>query len=245
MRCSAGSATCSTTGRSASTTPPSSASPPPSGPAACCGLTPQQIVHAIGIHVAGAVALNQTRVGTLSNWKAGAAADAARTAIFAVELAQGGMTGPAQVFEGPDGFFSRINRKPFGLPQARRRRRAVRNHALLHQALHARPVRPDGRAGGGRGARVLHRRRRDRAGEHPGVAQGDRGHGGLTRQMAPADARDRRPQHALCGRRGADVRHGRRAALRRPLSARPAPSGPRRPRALPAVRRRPSPSSRR
>jgi 2-methylcitrate dehydratase len=81
------------------------------------GLTPQQIVHAIGIHVAGGVALNQTRVGTLSNWKAGAAADAARTAIFAVELAQGGMTGPAQVFEGPDGFFSRINRKPFGLPK--------------------------------------------------------------------------------------------------------------------------------
>ena len=81
------------------------------------GLTPQQIVHAIGIHVAGGVALNQTRVGTLSNWKAGAAAEAARTAIFAVQLAQSGMTGPAQVFEGPDGFFSRINRKPFGLPK--------------------------------------------------------------------------------------------------------------------------------
>jgi 2-methylcitrate dehydratase len=81
------------------------------------GLTPQQIVHAIGIHVAGGVALNQTRVGTLSNWKAGAAAEAARTAIFAVQLAQGGMTGPAQVFEGPDGFFSRINRKPFALPK--------------------------------------------------------------------------------------------------------------------------------
>jgi 2-methylcitrate dehydratase len=81
------------------------------------GLPPQQIVHAIGIHVAGGVALNQTRVGTLSNWKAGAAAEAARTAIFAVQLAQSGMTGPAQVFEGPDGFFSRINRKPFALPK--------------------------------------------------------------------------------------------------------------------------------
>src|SRR5215472_5372799 len=75
------------------------------------GLAPQQLVHAIGIYVAGNVALNQTRVGTLSNWKACAAAEASRKAIFAVELAQAGMTGPQQVFEGRDGFFNRINRK--------------------------------------------------------------------------------------------------------------------------------------
>jgi len=81
------------------------------------GLTQQQIVHAIGIYVAGNVALNQTRVGTLSNWKACAAAEASRKAIFAVELAQAGMTGPIQVFEGRDGFFNRINRKPFRLPK--------------------------------------------------------------------------------------------------------------------------------
>jgi 2-methylcitrate dehydratase len=81
------------------------------------GLTSQQIVHAIGIFVTGGVALNQTRVGTLSNWKAGAAAEAGRKAIFAVQLAQAGMTGPEQVFEGPDGFFKRINRKSFALPK--------------------------------------------------------------------------------------------------------------------------------
>jgi 2-methylcitrate dehydratase len=80
------------------------------------GLTPQQMVHAIGIYVAGGVALNQTRVGTLSNWKACAAAEATRQAIFAAQLAQAGMTGPNQVFEGPDGFFARISRQPFALP---------------------------------------------------------------------------------------------------------------------------------
>jgi 2-methylcitrate dehydratase len=80
-------------------------------------LTPQEMVHAIGIFVVGGVALNQTRVGALSNWKACAAAEAARKAIFAVQLAQAGMTGPNQVFEGPDGFFKRINRKPFTLPR--------------------------------------------------------------------------------------------------------------------------------
>jgi 2-methylcitrate dehydratase len=80
------------------------------------GLSAAQIEHAIGIYVAGGVALNQTRVGTLSNWKAGSQAEAGRQAIFAALLAQAGMTGPAEVFEGPDGFFSRINRKPFALP---------------------------------------------------------------------------------------------------------------------------------
>jgi 2-methylcitrate dehydratase len=80
------------------------------------GLTSQQIVHAIDIHVAGNVALNQTRVGALSNWKACSAPEAARKAIFAVQLAQAGMTGPNEVFEGRDGFFKRINRKPFRLP---------------------------------------------------------------------------------------------------------------------------------
>jgi 2-methylcitrate dehydratase len=81
------------------------------------GLSQQQIVHALGIYVVGNVTLNQTRVGTLSNWKACAAAESARQAIFAVQLAQAGMTGPNQVFEGPDGFFQRINRKPFALPK--------------------------------------------------------------------------------------------------------------------------------
>jgi 2-methylcitrate dehydratase len=81
------------------------------------GLTRQQIVHAIGIYVASGVVLNQTRVGTLSNWKACASAEASRHAIFAVQLAQSGMTGPNEVFEGRDGFFNRINRKPFTLPK--------------------------------------------------------------------------------------------------------------------------------
>ena len=81
------------------------------------GLMPKQIVQAICIYVAGNVALNQTRAGTLSNWKACSGAEASRNAIFAVQLAQSGMTGPSQVFEGRDGFFNRINRKPFSLPK--------------------------------------------------------------------------------------------------------------------------------
>ena len=81
------------------------------------GLTPEQMVHAIGITVGGNTAINQGRVGTLSNWKDFASAEASRKAIFSAQLAQAGMTGPSQVFEGPSGFFNVISRKTFDLPK--------------------------------------------------------------------------------------------------------------------------------
>jgi 2-methylcitrate dehydratase len=81
------------------------------------GLTREQLVHAIGITVGGNTAINQGRVGTLSNWKAFASAEACRKAIFSAQLAQAGMTGPSQVFEGRDGFFNVISRGAFALPK--------------------------------------------------------------------------------------------------------------------------------
>jgi 2-methylcitrate dehydratase len=81
------------------------------------GLSAEQMVHAIGIMVGGNTAINQGRVGTLSNWKDFACAEASRKAIFSAQLAQAGMTGPNRVFEGPLGFFHAITRKPFELPK--------------------------------------------------------------------------------------------------------------------------------
>jgi 2-methylcitrate dehydratase len=76
------------------------------------GLSLEQMVHAIGITVAGNTAIRQGRADTLSNWKAFAAADASRKAIFSAQLAQSGMTGPSNVFEGRLGFFNLISHKP-------------------------------------------------------------------------------------------------------------------------------------
>ena len=81
------------------------------------GLNAEQMVHAIGITVGGNTAINQGRVGTLSNWKDFASAEASRKAIFSAQLAQAGMTGPSRVFEGPLGFFNVISRKTFDLPK--------------------------------------------------------------------------------------------------------------------------------
>ena len=81
------------------------------------GLTSEQMVHAIGITVGGNTATRQGRADTLSNWKAYAAADACRKAIFSLQLAQNGMTGPSDVFEGRYGFFKVMSRKPVAPPQ--------------------------------------------------------------------------------------------------------------------------------
>src|SRR6516225_3575186 len=81
------------------------------------GLTPDEMVHAIGITVGGNTATRQGRADVLSNWKAFAAADACRKAMFSVELAQAGMTGPSNVFEGRYGFFKVMGREPVAPPQ--------------------------------------------------------------------------------------------------------------------------------
>jgi len=74
-------------------------------------------VQAIGITVGGNTATRQGRSDALSNWKAFAAADACRKAMFSVELARDGMTGPGKVFEGSYGFFKVMGKKPVEAPQ--------------------------------------------------------------------------------------------------------------------------------
>ena len=79
------------------------------------GLKQQQITEAINIMVAGNIALNQTRIGNVSNWKSCGYANANRNAIFAAQLAARGMTGPSPIFEGRNGFFKIVSRGPFEL----------------------------------------------------------------------------------------------------------------------------------
>jgi 2-methylcitrate dehydratase len=81
------------------------------------GLTTDQMVQAIGITVGGNTATRQGRSDALSNWKAFAAADACRKAMFAIALARDGMTGPGKVFEGTYGFFKVMGRKQVAAPQ--------------------------------------------------------------------------------------------------------------------------------
>jgi 2-methylcitrate dehydratase len=62
-----------------------------------------QMAQALALALVPNMALNQTRQGELSAWKGCAAADASRNALFAVLLAQAGLTGAEAPFEANTG----------------------------------------------------------------------------------------------------------------------------------------------
>jgi len=77
-------------------------------------LTVPQTVHALGLAGVCNFATRQTRTGQISDWKACAFSNAARNGIFAARLAWEGLTGPAEIFEGPKGLFRMVT-GPFEL----------------------------------------------------------------------------------------------------------------------------------
>jgi 2-methylcitrate dehydratase len=79
------------------------------------GLSPEATQQAFNLSVAANNALYQTRIGDVSLWKGCAFANASRNAVFAVQLASRGMSGPAPIFEGAGGFFSAVSGEPFTL----------------------------------------------------------------------------------------------------------------------------------
>jgi len=71
-------------------------------------LSPEATRHAIAITAVGNTPLRATRSGQLSMWKGAATAYAVRNAVFGVQLAAAGMTGPEAPFTGRHGLFEQI-----------------------------------------------------------------------------------------------------------------------------------------
>jgi len=78
------------------------------GAGALLGLSQEAIEHAISIAAIPHAAMRQTRAGELSMWKGAAAANAARHAVFGASIAEAGMTGPNEPFEGEMGFVRQL-----------------------------------------------------------------------------------------------------------------------------------------
>lgn len=81
------------------------------------GLDRQAMSHAISLAIVPNLPLGVTRVGELSMWKGCAAACATRAGIFAAQLAQAGMTGPAEPFDGPRGLWEQAVGQQVALEQ--------------------------------------------------------------------------------------------------------------------------------
>ena len=71
-------------------------------------LPPVTLAQAVGIALSDHIAMGQSRVQAVSDWKGIADAEAARNAVFAATLARAGLTGPAPIFEGRYGFFALV-----------------------------------------------------------------------------------------------------------------------------------------
>jgi 2-methylcitrate dehydratase len=71
-------------------------------------LPPEALAQAVGLALNDHIAMGQTRVQTLSDWKGIADAEAGRNAVFAAMLARAGLTGPAPIFEGRFGLFKNV-----------------------------------------------------------------------------------------------------------------------------------------
>jgi 2-methylcitrate dehydratase len=69
------------------------------------GLSEAELGNAVSLALVPHVPLRVTRTGLLSMWKGSATASAMHSAVFATRLAQLGMTGPEEPFEGKTGLF--------------------------------------------------------------------------------------------------------------------------------------------
>ncbi|MGE3540060.1 MAG: MmgE/PrpD family protein [Candidatus Tectimicrobiota bacterium] len=85
------------------------------GASKALGLPREKVKQALNLSVAANLALYQTRIGEVSLWKGCAFANASRNAVFAVQLAALGLSGPAPIFSGAGGFFRAVSQEPFTL----------------------------------------------------------------------------------------------------------------------------------
>ena len=74
-------------------------------------LSREQLGHALGLAIVPNVCLYQTRLGDISNWKGLAGPNGSRNGLFAALLAQEGITGPSDSFEGRAGFMHQLDNR--------------------------------------------------------------------------------------------------------------------------------------
>lgn len=86
------------------------------GAARVMGLDREQVGNAISLAISPHLPLAVTRTGELSMWKGCAAASASRSAVFAAQLAAGGMSGPGEPFEGRRGLWEQAVGRQVNVP---------------------------------------------------------------------------------------------------------------------------------
>src|SRR5919106_4957219 len=81
------------------------------------GLDHERMGHAISLAVVPNLSLGQTRVGELSMWKDMAGPQGTKAGIFAAQLAECGVTGPFEPFDGSEGLWAKMLGHPVQLQE--------------------------------------------------------------------------------------------------------------------------------
>jgi 2-methylcitrate dehydratase len=103
------------------------------------GLDKKQLRDALALAVIPNISTMQTRSGELSMWKGVAGPNAARQGVFAALLAQAGMTGPEDSYEGKYGLWRQTMGEPHEFPIPRKL--AKHPFALIRTNIKTYPVR--------------------------------------------------------------------------------------------------------
>jgi 2-methylcitrate dehydratase len=103
------------------------------------GLDKKQLRDALALSVIPNMATMQTRTGELSMWKGVAGPNAARHGVFAALLAQAGMTGPEDCYEGKFGLWQQTMGRSYDFPIPRSF--AKHQFALIRTNIKTYPVR--------------------------------------------------------------------------------------------------------
>ena len=83
----------------------------PLGTGKVMGLTQAQMADALRLSVVAGPTLGEARHGTISHWKACTVANSGRNGLVVAMLAERGVTGPENIFEGDLGFFTGVTRE--------------------------------------------------------------------------------------------------------------------------------------
>lgn len=108
------------------------------GIAAVAGLKEEKFENTLALAINNNISMRQTRAGELSMWKGCTAANAGRNSLFAYSIANGGFTGPSDIFQGELGFFKQVSGQfDLDLNKDRVLKTMIKNYPVEYHAMSA------------------------------------------------------------------------------------------------------------
>ncbi len=108
------------------------------GIAAVSGLDETKFENTVSLGINNNISMRQTRAGELSMWKGCTAANAGRNSVFSYLIANGGFSGPSNIFDGEMGFFRQVSGNfDLDIEKDRILKTMIKNYPVEYHAMSA------------------------------------------------------------------------------------------------------------